>query len=126
MVKRPRRAIALGSRAQDLLGSRLKQILWSGQPTQLQSSAHEATTRGRWRLRGRAAGRSQQTRLLSLVMICTSNTFQQRTQSAFLKKSTHEILRPVSFGRILGEMPPLRKIPPVAMVLRARLPASAP
>jgi hypothetical protein len=62
---------------------------------------------------------------LSLVMTCTEMLSRSGRSLPFSRKARMKS-GPVSRGRIFGEIPPPRKIPPVAIAFRARLPASAP
>src|SRR5580658_10563524 len=113
-----------GSGAYEFLGGRLKKILRSGQSTQLHRCTH--STPFRWLLAFAAAHRAAPSSpALSLVTICTGMPSSSGRNLPLSRKARMKS-GPVSLGKIFGEMPPPRKIPPVAMALRARLPASAP
>src|SRR5712672_88638 len=114
----------IGGDAQDFLCGRLKKILRGREPAQIDVSAHKAPVRPL--LDQAATHRAAPNRpALSLVITCTGMLSRSGRNRPFSRKA--RINRgPVSLGRIFGEIPPPRKIPPVAIALRARLPASAP
>src|SRR5260370_40283810 len=114
----------VGCTPYDFLGRRLKKILRRGEPAQIDGRTHNAPARPLLVLA--AAHRAAPSRPdLSSVITCTGILSRSGRNRPFSRKARINS-GPVSLGRILGEIPPLRKIPPVAMVLRARLPASPP
>src|SRR5580692_2703295 len=114
----------IGRTTDDFLGGRLKKILRSRQSAHLNRRTHSTPTRPL--LDFVAAHRAAPSNpALSLVMTCTGISSSSALNLPFSRKARMN-KGPVSLERTFGEIPPPRKMPPVAMVLRARLPASAP